>query len=167
MTDKSVPQQGRDALGLQNLTPTITVHLDAVALLFLTMVAISSRSASDTPRRWRVRRQSSEVKRSRLEFPFQTCTALPVLLRAPSGFSADLQNSRGPKSIAAVPCLSSVPAWRFEEVSAAQLKMSSMDSVTCKFLDNIRVHRFRIGYIQFAFGNRAVVLLGEAAPVER
>ena len=42
-----------------------------------------------------------------------------------------------------------------------------MDPVTRKFLDNIRVHGFRIGYIQFALGNRAVVLLGEATPVER
>src|SRR5580693_7612336 len=45
--------------------------------------------------------------------------------------------------------------------------MSSTDPVTREFLDNIRVHGFRVGYIQFALGNRAVVLLGEAAPVER
>src|SRR5438445_3231969 len=39
--------------------------------------------------------------------------------------------------------------------------------VTCEFLDDIRVHRLGIGYIQIALGNRAIPLLGEAAPVER
>ena len=44
---------------------------------------------------------------------------------------------------------------------------TSTHPVTREFLDNIRIHRLGVGYIEFAFRNRAVALLGKAAPVQR
>src|ERR1700733_2273058 len=54
-----------------------------------------------------------------------------------------------------------------QELRPFTAKLSSMHPVTGEFLDNIRNHGLGIGNIQFALRNRAIALLGEAAPVQR
>src|SRR5450631_4314778 len=64
--------------------------------------------------------------------------------------------------------LSLAPAARFDcGRGFTDLKSFSAHPVACEFFHNIRIHGLGIGYIQFALRNRAIALLGEAAPVQR
>ena len=106
----------------------------------------------------------SETIAVRVPLPYMIVIASSPA-RPVRGFQRICKTAADQKSIAAVPCLSSVPAWRFEEVSAAQLKMPSMDSVTGKFLDDIRVHGLGVIDVDFAIGNGATALSRQTAPV--
>src|ERR1700694_1160528 len=77
------------------------------------------------------------------------------------------QGQIGPNRSRPLSCWSLAPAPRFEEAPRLQLKLSSPYPVTGEFLNNIRIHGLGIGYIQFALRDRAIALLGKAAPVQR
>src|ERR1700730_3354299 len=56
---------------------------------------------------------------------------------------------------------------RFEGTPGLYLKLSSLSPVIREFLRDIRIHRLGVVYIQVAFRNRAVALLGQPSPVQR
>ena len=72
-----------------------------------------------------------------------------------------------PHSAAALSALSPAPPRVRGSARSSLSRISSMYAVTREFLDDIRIHRLRIGDIQVALRNRAVALLGEAPPVQR
>ena len=115
------------------------------------------------PCRWKVRRQSSEVEKSAVRFLLPDMFDIASVSCGPvRGFNGFAYQPRA-RSIAAAPALFGLPGGS-KRGRPLNPRGCSMDPVTRKFLDNIRVHGFRIGYIQFALGNRAVVFLARPRP---
>src|SRR6185437_4763351 len=63
--------------------------------------------------------------------------------------------------------MSLAPARSSRQALVLPVQFRSIYPVTGVFLDDIRIHGLGIGDIEIALRNRAVALLGKAAPVER